>query len=205
MYRFQMRSLSLLSPAFCSPDAMRRRMYRPQHAPRQSRPLRSSSSPPAHLELRRHCQASLPVDLGFRVGGKIIERSVEVGSLTNKGDVIARLDPKDFELALAAQEADLAASKVTWTKRRRAGTFPRSLPRRARRASRTRPRQSAAAEARSRVERAERNVELARNQLARLFDAFVGQRWHRHVLAGGSGAGRCRRSAHRPRRAQRCN
>jgi membrane fusion protein, multidrug efflux system len=105
-------------------------------------------------------------DLGFRVGGKIIERSVEVGSWTKTGDVIARVDPKDFELALAAQEAELAAAKVSQNESEAALERFRVLHRDGHVAQAALDqRQSAAAEARSRVERAERNVELARNQL----------------------------------------
>ena len=44
-------------------------------------------------------------DLGFRVAGKVVARLVEVGGTVEKGQVIARLDPTDFELALAAAEA----------------------------------------------------------------------------------------------------
>lgn len=106
-------------------------------------------------------------DLGFRVGGKIIERSVEVGSRTKKGDVIARVDPEDFELSLAAQEAELAAAKVSRDETEAALERFRVLFGDGHVAQAALDqRQSAAAEARSRVERAERNVELARNQLA---------------------------------------
>lgn len=106
-------------------------------------------------------------DVGFRVGGKIIARSVEVGSWTKKGDVIARLDPSDFELALAAQDAELAAAKVSRDETAAALERFRVLFRDGH-VSRSAldQRQSAAAEAQSRVDRAERNVELARNQLA---------------------------------------
>ncbi|MBY0224793.1 MAG: efflux RND transporter periplasmic adaptor subunit [Hyphomicrobium sp.] len=106
-------------------------------------------------------------DLGFRVGGKIIDRSVEVGSWTKKGDVIARLDPSDFELALAAQEAELAAAQVGRDETVAALERFRVLFRDGHVAQAALDqRQSATAEARSRVERALRNVELARNQLA---------------------------------------
>jgi multidrug efflux system membrane fusion protein len=106
-------------------------------------------------------------DLGFRVGGKIVERSVEVGSWTKKGDVIARVDPKDFELALAAQEAELAAANVSRDESEASLERFRVLFQDGHVAQAALDqRQSAAAEARSRVERAEHNVELARNQLA---------------------------------------
>lgn len=106
-------------------------------------------------------------DLSFRIGGKIIERSVEVGNWTKTGDVIARVDPKDFELALAAQAAELAAAKVSRDESQASLERFRLLFRDGHVAQAALDqRQSAAAEASSRVERAERNVELARNQLA---------------------------------------
>jgi RND family efflux transporter MFP subunit len=90
-----------------------------------------------------------------------------VGSRTKKGDVVARVDPVDFELSLAAQEAELAAAKVSRDETEAALERFRVLFRDGHIAQAALDqRQSAAAEARSRVERAERNVELARNQLA---------------------------------------
>ena len=45
--------------------------------------------------------------LGFRVGGKMTERLVEVGSRVRPGQPIARLDPSDLKLALASANAQL--------------------------------------------------------------------------------------------------
>lgn len=42
--------------------------------------------------------------LGFRVGGKIVERLVDVGAIVKAGQPLARLDPTD--LALQARQAD---------------------------------------------------------------------------------------------------
>jgi len=53
--------------------------------------------------------------LGFRVPGKIVERLVEVGSRVRAGQPIARLDPRDLELAVAsarAQTAQFEADKI---------------------------------------------------------------------------------------------
>ena len=49
--------------------------------------------------------------LGFRVPGKIIERHVEAGEKVNKGQVLYRLDPTDYDLQLQVAESDLAAAK----------------------------------------------------------------------------------------------
>ena len=50
-------------------------------------------------------------DLGFRVAGKIVERLVDVGQKVEEGQVIARLDPTDYRLAVEAQEAEILAAR----------------------------------------------------------------------------------------------
>lgn len=47
--------------------------------------------------------------LGFRVPGKIVERRVDVGSVVEPGDVVARLDATDLVLAEKSAAAQLAA------------------------------------------------------------------------------------------------
>lgn len=56
--------------------------------------------------------------LGFRVGGKIRQRHVDVGTHVKAGELIAELDPQDLHLqagsaraALAAADADLATAR----------------------------------------------------------------------------------------------
>jgi RND family efflux transporter MFP subunit len=48
--------------------------------------------------------------LGFRVAGKIIRRSVELGQRVKAGQVLAQLDAQDYKLAEAAGRAQLAAA-----------------------------------------------------------------------------------------------
>lgn len=50
--------------------------------------------------------------LGFRVGGQLLERRVEVGSTVRQGDVLAVLDDADYRLALAAAQAQKRAAEV---------------------------------------------------------------------------------------------
>jgi len=52
------------------------------------------------------------VDLGFRAGGRIAERLVELGERVEAGQPLARLDPADLALALRSAEADLAAAEA---------------------------------------------------------------------------------------------
>ena len=50
--------------------------------------------------------------LGFRVGGKIVERKVDVGATVADGQVLMRLDPQDLRLAEAQARATLRAAET---------------------------------------------------------------------------------------------
>ena len=50
--------------------------------------------------------------LGFRVGGKIVERKVDVGAIVKRGDVLMRLDPRDLRLAESQARATLRAAET---------------------------------------------------------------------------------------------
>jgi multidrug efflux system membrane fusion protein len=52
----------------------------------------------------------IEAELGFRVGGKIVARLVEVGSRVEAGTPLARLDPADLQLQLRAVEAQLVSA-----------------------------------------------------------------------------------------------
>lgn len=56
-------------------------------------------------------QARYQSMLGFRIAGKIIQRSVEVGDRVQKGQVLFKLDPTDYDLQLQVARADLEAAK----------------------------------------------------------------------------------------------
>lgn len=56
-------------------------------------------------------RARREVDLAFRVGGKIAARLVDVGATVSTGQVLARLDPADLQLAASAAQAQLAAAE----------------------------------------------------------------------------------------------
>jgi membrane fusion protein, multidrug efflux system len=48
--------------------------------------------------------------LGFRVGGKIVRRQAELGQRVKAGQVLAQLDPQDYQLAAEAARAQVAAA-----------------------------------------------------------------------------------------------
>jgi len=56
-------------------------------------------------------RARIEADLAFRVGGKIVSRSVDAGARVKKGQVLARIDGEDARLALQSARANLASAE----------------------------------------------------------------------------------------------
>ncbi|CDM59365.1 MULTISPECIES: efflux RND transporter periplasmic adaptor subunit [Rhizobium] len=56
-------------------------------------------------------KARVEMNLGFRVAGKIIDRRVNIGDRVKPGDLLAEIDPTDYELAVKTAEANLAAAE----------------------------------------------------------------------------------------------
>jgi multidrug efflux system membrane fusion protein len=54
-------------------------------------------------------------DLAFRIGGKIVVRSADMGARVKKGQVLARLDPADVALQMEAAKAAAAAAEAEYT------------------------------------------------------------------------------------------
>jgi RND family efflux transporter MFP subunit len=57
-------------------------------------------------------RARVETDLGFRTGGKVVERLVEVGDVVKAGQALARLDPDDYRLAVSAAADQVQAASV---------------------------------------------------------------------------------------------
>ncbi|NOR24771.1 MAG: biotin/lipoyl-binding protein, partial [Desulforhopalus sp.] len=51
------------------------------------------------------------VNLSFRVSGPLVERPVDVGSKITKGDLVAKIDPRDFQVNLNDAQGKLAKAK----------------------------------------------------------------------------------------------
>jgi RND family efflux transporter MFP subunit len=73
------------------------------------------------LTLTGEIQARYRADLSFRVGGRVLERLVDVGAHVNAGDLLAQLDPAeqqaDFDAATAgaaAAESQLRVAQATF-------------------------------------------------------------------------------------------
>ena len=60
-------------------------------------------------------EARVQSDLGFRVAGKVLERSVNIGQRVQKGQILMRLDPEDLRLSAAAQLANVEAARAKHT------------------------------------------------------------------------------------------
>ncbi|UVM55767.1 efflux RND transporter periplasmic adaptor subunit [Pseudomonas sp. B21-012] len=87
-------------------------------APEPVRPVLSViAQPQVQANLGRFAgsiQARFESTLGFRVGGRIARRWVDVGSQVQPGDVLASLDPTDQRNQLRAAEGDLAKIQAQW-------------------------------------------------------------------------------------------
>ena len=57
-------------------------------------------------------QAEKEVALAFRIGGRIVERSVDTGDRVTPDQVVAKLDPQNELNSLRSQRAALSAAKA---------------------------------------------------------------------------------------------
>jgi RND family efflux transporter MFP subunit len=112
-------------------------------------------------------RARYETDLGFRVAGKMVARPVNVGDRVRAGDVVAQLDPRDLKLQVESAEAELAAATSNLAQAAADESRYQNLRIRGYAAVADYERKKAAKdEAEGRMERAQRALELARNQLA---------------------------------------
>jgi len=63
-------------------------------------------------EFAGEVKAQVESRLGFRVAGKIVARQAEVGQRVKVGQVLAQLDPRDYQLAADAARAQVAAAQT---------------------------------------------------------------------------------------------
>jgi len=66
----------------------------------------------AAVTLTGDIQARVQTDLSFRVGGKIIQRLVDVGDRVSARQVLARLDPKDLQTNVDSAQAQVVAEQA---------------------------------------------------------------------------------------------
>jgi multidrug efflux system membrane fusion protein len=56
-------------------------------------------------------RARVEMNLGFRINGKISERLVDIGERVKSADLLARIDPADYELSVQSAQASLDAAE----------------------------------------------------------------------------------------------
>ncbi|MBL0726813.1 efflux RND transporter periplasmic adaptor subunit [Piscinibacter sp. HJYY11] len=72
----------------------------------------STDSAGGTYEYAAEVRARTESRLGFRVGGKVVRRVVNVGDSVKVGQVLAQLDPQDLKLGQAAAQASLVAAQA---------------------------------------------------------------------------------------------
>src|ERR1700744_5851113 len=103
----------------------------------------------------------IETDMGFRVPGKVAKRLVDVGQTVDLGEPLATLD--EIDLRLQAEQAEAEFSAATGVLAQAAAAEPRAKDLRANgwaTDAQPDPARAAADEARARLNRADRSVEL---------------------------------------------
>ncbi len=94
--------------AACSKEAPKTEDIRPVRAM-----VVQSSDIDVNAEFSGEVRARVESRLGFRVGGKIVSRKVDVGSVVKRGQVLMELDPQDLKLSQAQALAALRAAETS--------------------------------------------------------------------------------------------
>jgi len=88
----------------------------PPEVTREPRPVRvmriEDAKALSDRTLPGRAKATQEVNLAFRVSGPLIDLPVNVGDQVKKGDVIARIDPRDFQVALRSAKANYDAARA---------------------------------------------------------------------------------------------
>ncbi len=102
-----------MAALWCVSAALLAACSRPAPAPEPVRAVRTltvaADSASGQQEYAAEVRARTESRLGFRVGGKLVQRTAELGQQVRAGEVLARLDATDLKLG---QDAALAASRA---------------------------------------------------------------------------------------------
>ncbi|OPH13901.1 RND transporter, partial [Azospirillum brasilense] len=71
-----------------------------------------TSSLHTHAEYAGEVRARIESRLGFRVAGKIVQRQAELGQRVQAGQVLAQIDPRDYQLSADAARAQVASAQT---------------------------------------------------------------------------------------------
>src|SRR4030081_2683063 len=64
------------------------------------------------ISLTGQIQAKDQANLAFRIAGRLQDRNVTVGDSVPPGQVVAKIEAKDYQTALHSSEADLASAQA---------------------------------------------------------------------------------------------
>src|SRR5215813_2450170 len=143
-------------------------------ATQHAAPIRPVLVAPVHYEAQARDRSfvgtirpRIESDLGFRVGGKVLKRLVEVGPLVEAGQPLGTLDEVDLKLQAEQAEAELRASRGVLSQASAAETRTKELRQKGWSTDAQWDQAKATGdEARARLNRAERQVELTNNSLS---------------------------------------
>ena len=109
----------------------------------------------------------IEADMGFRVSGKVSKRLVEVGAMVDTGQPLATLDEVDFKLQAEQADAEFSAATGVLAQASAAEARAKELRQKGWSTDAQLDQAKAAAdEARARLKRAERSVDLTKNTLS---------------------------------------
>ena len=91
---------------------------RAEPLPEVVRPVRAMQAGDTEMLTRSglpgRAKATQEVNLAFRVAGPLISRPINVGDDVAEGDVLAQIDPRDFDVALRNTEAQLEDARAAF-------------------------------------------------------------------------------------------
>lgn len=84
------------------------------------RPVRATQLSDTHVFMNiafpGRAKATQEANLSFRVSGPLIELPVNIGDKVKTGDLLARIDPRDFEVALDNAKGQLSRTRAAFTR-----------------------------------------------------------------------------------------
>jgi RND family efflux transporter MFP subunit len=111
--------VALVGTAFCYCLAS---CAKPEEPPAQPRPVRTivvtGGAAGEASTYTGEIRSRYETDLSFQVGGKLVDRAVDVGATVKKGAVLARIDPTDQSLGVDAARSAVAAARADYERAR---------------------------------------------------------------------------------------
>src|SRR5882757_1403582 len=96
-----------LSIAACGKEQLKKVEIRPVRVTSVQHTLSGDT-----VSLTGQIQAKDQINLAFRIAGRLQERNVTVGEPVTPGQIVARIEPQDFQNALRSAHADLASAQA---------------------------------------------------------------------------------------------